>query len=385
MDELENKIQEPEEQEIDLMELATKLWAKKKFIFKWVIGGIVAGLIIAFSIPKEYTTKVVMAPEIKSNNRAGSGLSSLASLAGINLSSGSGTDAMSPTIYPDIVSSIPFSISLFDVEVQTADKKNPETYTVREYLEEETKGPWWGYVMGLPFKALGAVRGIFSEKEELDGTHEVNPFRLTGEESQVVTALNQRVTADVDNKTAIITVTVTMQDPLVSALLADTVIERLKEYVTNYRTEKAREDMAYAQLLHDEAQAEYFKAQQAYAKYADRNNNISNRSGNIEMERLQNEASLRYNVYNSTAQQLQIAKAKVQEMAPVYTVIEPATVSVRAAKPSKPMIIVGFTFLAFVIAAAWVLFGNDFVKNLKEANKKTKAEAEDQGKEETED
>ena len=52
-------------QEIDLMELAKKVWNGKKLIFK--VSGIAAivGLIVAFSIPKEYTTTVMLAPEAK--------------------------------------------------------------------------------------------------------------------------------------------------------------------------------------------------------------------------------------------------------------------------------------------------------------------------------
>lgn len=51
-----------------------------------------------------------------------------------------------------------------------------------------------------------------------------------------------------------------MQDPMVSAMLADTVAERLKEYVIGYRTNKARKDMEYAQKINDEARQAYYEA-----------------------------------------------------------------------------------------------------------------------------
>ena len=125
------------------------------------------------------------------------------------------------------------------------------------------------------------------------------------------------------------TIDVTMQDPLVSAMLADTVVTRLQEYITDYRTNKARKDLVYAEKLNSEAQQEYYKVQQKLADYADRNQGIATQSARITYDRLQNEASLAFNVYNQTAQQVQDAKAKVQETTPVYAVVTPPTVPPR--------------------------------------------------------
>ena len=82
-----------------------------------------------------------------------------------------------------------------------------------------------------------------------------------------------------------------------------------------------------------------------------------------EQERLQNEMNLAFQVYTQVAQQLQMAKAKVQEITPVYTVVQPATVPLNAAKPSKMLILVAFVFLAGVGSVGWILFVKDFIKN----------------------
>ncbi len=82
-------------------------------------------------------------------------------------------------------------------------------------------------------------------------------------------------------------------------------------------------------------------------------------------ERLENEAALAFNLFNQTAQQVQKAQAKVQENTPVYAIITPATVPVRAASPRKALILVGFTFLAFVACAAWILFLQPMLENAK--------------------
>ena len=72
----------PEEQEIDLIELAQKLWKERKFLLKGCGIAVVVGLIVAFSIPKEYTTTVKLAPETQDAAKKSS-LGGLAAMAGL--------------------------------------------------------------------------------------------------------------------------------------------------------------------------------------------------------------------------------------------------------------------------------------------------------------
>ena len=366
LDEKNINEKDSEESEIDLMELAMKLWSQRKRILKWCGCGVILGLIVAFSIPKEYSSSVKLAPEITDGKSGGGGLSALASMAGLSAGSSSGADAVYPQLYPDVVSSIPFLTDLFDVKVET--KKNHEVFTVRQYLEDETRSPWWSVLMGLPGKILGMLRS----SEEVDENHKVDNFQLTPDENRLVERLSTLVSASVDQKTSVVTIAVTMQDPLVAAILADTVVARLQEYVTDYRTNKARNDLQYAELLNDEARANYYEAQQRYADYLDHNQGIALRSAQTERERLENEATLAFTLYNQTAQQVQKARAKVQETTPVYAVISPATVSITPVKPRKAMILIGFVFLAFVACSAWILFGEPLLADYKEKAKQIK-------------
>ena len=144
-------------------------------------------------------------------------------------------------------------------------------------------------------------------------------------------------------------------------------MSRLQNHITAYRTSKARKDLAFAQKLYREAKASYTTAQKKYATFADANQNLILFSYRSEQERLQNEMTLAYNVYSQTAQQLQMAKAKVQEITPVYTVVQPATVPLKPAKPNKMMILIGFVFLAGVGSVGWILFIKDLLKNFKKA------------------
>ena len=364
---------EEKEKEIDILAMLYKLWSNKKLILIWCMWGVLAGLIIAFSIPREYTTKVKLAPEIKSRAATLSGsLGALASMAGISASGNSTSDAVYPQLYPDIVESVPFIMSLLEVPV--TDKEDRE-FSVKDYILEETGSPWWSYVIGAPRMAIKLITGNKKEESQEDAdslTTSNHNFKLSFKEDAIVREIRKRVKANVDQKTNVITLTVEMQDPMVSAILADTVVSRLREYVTNYRTNKARKDLQYAQKLNDEAQHEYYEAQQRLADYIDRNQNLATQSARIARERLENESSLAFNLYNETSLHVQNAKSRVQETTPVYTEITPVTVPLRPSSPKKGLIIAGFTFLAFVICCGWILFGHPIVNDYKNKVKEIK-------------
>lgn len=349
-----------DEKEIDLLELASKLWQQRKKLLLWSVCGALVGLVVAFSIPKEYDTQVKLSPESGGSKISG-GLSSLAAMAGFGGGGGGGADAVYPQLYPDVVSSVPFTTALFDVVVTT--KEDGRKMTVAEYMEDEIRSPWWGKVMGLPGTVIGLLRG--SQEEEAD-TGKINNFQLTPKETGLVGALNKRITATVDAKTNVVTIAVQMQDPLVSAVLADTVVARLQEYITDYRTTKSRKDLEYAEKINEEAKANYYAAQQRLASFLDRNQNLTYHAGQIERDRLENESSLAFNLYNATAQQVQQAQAKVQENTPAYAVVTPATVPVAPSSPRKILILAGFTFLAFVACAGWILFAAPLIAENKD-------------------
>ena len=363
--------QEEDELEIDLMEYARKLWAARKLLFKVAGIAVIVGVVIAFTTPKQYTVSVKLAPE---STKSGGGLSGIASMLGVgSMSMGSDADALSITLYPDIVSSTPFILDLMDTQVKTIDEEQPDT-TLVGYLKEYTSKSLIGTVMSLPFKAIGGIISLFKDEEEEKGVKEINPFQLTKEQSKTVQGLKKMIVANVDKKTGVTTVSVTMQDPLVAAILTDTVVVKLKEHITKYRVSKAEEDCKYWEQLNDQRRDEYHAKQKLYAEYIDANQNVILKSVRIEQERLQNDMNLAYQVYSNVATQLQMAKAKVQEAKPVFAIVEPASVPILPSGTSRKMILVATVFLFVAAAAAWVLFGVDLWKKVKKGLSESKEE-----------
>jgi len=358
-------VQEPEndEQEIDWMDILRRIIAIRKTLYKAAGVGLVLGIIIALSIPKQYTVTVTLSPEMSGDTKAG-GLASLASSFLGATPTSSSNDALNVTLAPDIVASTPFVLELFNARVQTLDGKVDTTLTA--YLDEQ-KQPWWGYVKAAPGMAIGAIKSLFSE--ETDTVSVLNPFQLTEKEAGKVNGLRQAITADVDKKTAMTTITVTLQDPKVTAIVADSVVAKLQQYIVDYRIKKAKEDCDYLEQLYHERQQEYYDAQSKYAHYFDSNRNIAFQSVRAEQERLQNDMSLAYQVYSQVAQQLQVARAKIQEEKPVFAVVEPATVPLSSSTKSRKIIIIGIIILSICSTTVWRLYGKQFYLELKQSLK----------------
>lgn len=361
---------EDEELEIDLMEYARKLWAARKGLLKAAGIGALIGLVIAFSLPRQYTVEVTLAPEAGKGG-AGGGLSGMASMLGLGgMNMGNDADALNVMLFPDIVASTPFILDLFNTQVQTKDGAIDTTLIA--YLDQQ-QSPWWNQLLALPGKAIGGIASLFQDEEETTGPQSINPFQLTQIESAKVGALRQAITTSVDKKTGITTVSVTLQDPLATALVTDTVVSKLQEYITAYRVSKAQQDCDYLEELYKERQQEYYAAQQLYAQYMDTNKGVILQRALTERERLQNDMNLAFQVYSQVAAQLQVARAKVQEAKPVFAVVEPATVPLLPSGTGKKVIILGFIFLAVLGTAAWILFGKELWQSVHQGMGSSKA------------
>ena len=356
---------EEQNDDIDIMAMVRTLAGQWKKLLLW--GGIAAvvGIVVAFSIPKQYTVSSKMAPEIVT--KTSGSVASIASMLGANISNMTTNDAVYPDLYPEIVASTPFITELFSMPVSIETKKEGkldiDLYT---YLKDYNKSPWWSAVINAPFKAQGWFMGLFREKqEEVEGYAELDPSALTSEQTRITKALRKSIVVTVDKKTQVISLDVTAQNPKVSKDLSDLVIEKIQRYVTSYRTEKSRKDMEYYLQLYDEAKADYYAAQQRYANYVDANQGVFLQRVKTEQERLQNEMKLAFDLYNSCAQQLQMSRAKVQQETPVCVVMEPPVLPIKATKPSKMKTLAGFIFLGLCACAVWILWGKEAIAKLK--------------------
>lgn len=344
-------------EEIDLLELAKKLWDKRRFIGKYAIIAAVVGLIVGFSIPREYTSGAKMAPEGLKNTK-GNSLAGLAALAGFDLSSGENMEGINLTLYPDVVQSTPFMVELSQIPVQPKNKNEMSLY---DYISDEISVPWWNYIIKAPMKLMSWLASIGKDKDS--SIQNINPKALSHKQRITLNGLAARLNITVDKKTGVISASSTMQDPVVAAAVTDSMIRKLEGYMADYRTEKAKRDCDFTHESYIAAQERYRTAQRKYAAYMDATQNTTRQSVVAEQDRLRNEVTLAYGVYSQLAQQLEMARIKVQEQTPCVTVIEPAGIPTIKSNTSKVVILIAFVFLGVVIASGYVLVKDMFLKN----------------------
>ena len=352
-----------EEAKIDLMDIFRNIIGIRKAIYRAAGGGLVSGIVVAISIPKQYTVEVTLSPEMGSAK--GGGLSGLAaSFLGSGATMNESSDALNASLSADIVSSTPFLLELSAMKIPASKDEN---LTLNIYLDKESS-PWWNYVIRLPGMVIGGVKSWFIKEDEETIFDRANQstIELSKKESQKIEILKSMIVATVDKNTSITSVTVTLQNPKIAAVVADSVVGKLQEYIIAYRTSKAKEDCLYLEKLFKDRQQEYYAAQRIYANYVDSHDNIIFQSGRAEQERLQNDMNLSYQVYSQVANQLQVARAKVQEEKPVFAVIEPAVVPLEPSGISKKIYVLAFVFLSIGIVIVWKFFGEDLLNQLKE-------------------
>lgn len=365
----ENKhIEEPEESSIDYAKIFQDLKKHKKLYLKVLGVTFVVAVIIAMSMPNYYKCEVLLSPEL-STRRSANSLASLASSFGVNLgSSAAGNEALFPTLYPELINSVDFKTSLFPVQVTIEGNKHKgipdRTMSYYDYLKNEQKAPWWNAVLSAPGKLIGWTLSLFREKEEVEPSKKIDPFRLTKEQAGIAQAINRNVVCDVDKKTMVITISVTDQNPVICATMADSVKTRLQNFITDYRTSKARVDLEYNKKIFGEVKARYEQARVRFAGFSDANRDAQSQRSLTKRSELQNEMMLQQNIYQQVATQLQQAELKVQEETPAFTTLQSATVPVQKAGPSRAKTCLIFLFLAFLGTTVWVLYKEDDLKPL---------------------
>ena len=346
---------------IDFGKIFNDLLKHKMLYVKVLPVAFVLAAIYALAQPNYYSCTVKLSPEMGGSKTSVGGLAALASSFGVNLGSGgAGTEALFPTLYPDLMNSVDFKTSLFTVPVTIeGDKEAGEkdrTLSYYDYLSKEQKVPWWS----------SAMKGFFSlfGSDEDEKVEKVDPFRLTKNQANIVKAIDKNIVCDVDKKTMVITINVTDQDAVIAAKMADTVKTRLQKFITDYRTSKARVDLDYNRKIASETKARYEKARQKYAEFSDANQDVILETVRQRQTELENDMQLQYNAYTQVAAQLLAAEAKVQEETPAFTTLQSATVPVVKAGPKRAQMCLIFLFLAFLGTTAWILYKEDDLKPL---------------------
>jgi LPS O-antigen subunit length determinant protein (WzzB/FepE family) len=360
-------IKKIEDEEIDLISLAKTFWKGKRILFKSVIVFGIIGFIVAIFSPKEYVAKTVMVPQVGDGQSKLGGLSSLAAMAGFNLNTGSSGSELSPTLYPQIINSIPFQLELMNTPLNFSDSPNPITlydyytgehqFTFGEYLKK--------YTIGLPGTLMSSVKGQPSGINPSSGRNVNNPIRLSQKEIYIRNYLSTCISLEVNAKDGYLSLSAKMKEPSPAAQLAQRAQELLQQYIIEFKIKKTKQNLDFIQQRFNEAAKEYELAQSKLAGYQDRNKNVTLATVSTEQAKLQTQFNLISGVYTELGKQLEQAKIQVKQDTPVFTIIEPVSVPTQRSKPIRSLILLIWLFFGGSVGTG-IIFGKEYLVRIKE-------------------
>lgn len=353
-----------EEDEIDLIALAKKVWEGRKTIIKITLIFMGIGFFVAILTPKEFTTSTTMVPQTSSGKQIGGNLSGLAAMAGINLGSMGGESGIAPTLYPQIVGSIPFQKELLNTPLTFEGLKSKVTYA--DYFMNIQRpgvlGTLKKFTIGLPGVILKAIKGK-STNPQLTTDNQL--LSITDDEYELIQQLEEQISLDVNIKDGYVTLSATMPEAMASAELAKKAQDLLQQYIIDYKVQKSKEQLKFIQGRYDEKEREFKGKQQGLARYRDRNQFMNSALAQTSLEVLQSEYDVAEKVYSELAKQLESQKIQVKEDTPVFTVLKPVSVPIEKSKPNRPLILIIWTFLGGILGVGMV-FGKEFLGTVKE-------------------
>lgn len=331
---------------VDFNTLFKIIWKEKVWVILITLLFTIGGIVYALLAREEFLSTGKILPEYQSKAGGLGQFAGLASLAGVDLSSatGGGADAIRPDLYPDVLKSTPFFLDLFKVKVKTRSNKEMTFSQFYDIFILDSKINKENTKVKFPISNQYIAVSYQTEKNLKD--------------------LRERISAVIDKKTGLITVTVKLPDPVVATIITDYSMNFLTNYITNYRTEKAKRDLNFLAERLDAAKGKYYTNQAKKAQYSDQYqlSMMKLQTADLQRERIESEYKISSTFYNTLLQKYEEAKLKLQQETPVLKVLEPPVVPNKRSEPKRAIIVILATFLGGIFG---IIFGLIRKKNYK--------------------
>ncbi len=366
--EIIESIQIIKDDEIDLLALTKTIWNGRKIIYKSVAVCLLIGLTVAFVSPKKYTASAILLPSAEKKSGSLGGLSALAGMAGINLSSVLGeSTGIPPEIFPQVVNSYPFKK---DLMLQKYDYKGfDHPITLYDYVIGDTIPTILEQILKYSIRLPWTLKELYSDAK-FNGEYVSNSsvVILGKEEIDVVRYLNGLINVDVNHKTNLITISAETNEPILAAQYVQKAVELLQVYLIKYKTKQVRQNFEFIQGRLMEMEIEYKNAQKVFFDYKDKHRNLVFERVDIEYQQLSDNYDIIYGIYKGLAQQLEQARLAVMEETPAFEVLEPPVVPYKKSSLGFMMIMSISLFTGVILGVAFILLRMTvykFVNNLK--------------------
>lgn len=354
--------------EIDLLELFYTLWDNRITITKITGSFVIFGLFLILISPREYEASATLMSETESSqSMSGQLIQQYGGLLGLSGGDFGQQGTISPKIYPEIITSIPYQVELMNVPLRF--DRYDTTVTAYEFFSDIYPPSFFDYLKKYTIGLPRQVVSLFTTKEDKDELLLITEvdrdsvLSMTKAQMRIVNKLRERITIDLSNSVGLITLIVEMPDSQAAAEMGQLGINLLKEYIREYRTQKAIEDLRFVEKQTEQARKRFEEAQNRLAEFRDNNLNLVTAKAQVREQQLQSQYDLAFNLYNSLSQQLEEDKIRVQKDTPVFSVLQPISVPLAKSKPNSFLILIITGFLGLVVGLVFVTMRHWWVKN----------------------
>jgi uncharacterized protein involved in exopolysaccharide biosynthesis len=360
MNEIQNR--QIAEDEIDIVELLKKVFKEKKLIFKCSIISALVGVVFALFQPNQFTSSTTFIPQLSSEVKTGgSSLSAFASLAGINLGGVEGSSEFPPTLYPQVVESVPFRLDLLKSNV----KVNNTELTLREYFLKDNNsfnllGTIKKYTIGLPSLIIGLFK---TDEKSLSDISLI--YTLSEQDNKLFNKLSNVLSLSINDKEGFINLSFTDKDKKVAAQVTQTAQILLQEKIIEFKVKSSKELLDFTFNQYNEKKKAYEKLQDDRAVFVDNNINISSSLFQNKLSRIESELSIAQSVVQQLASQVEQAKLQVSKDTPVFTTIKPVTVPFEKSAPKRSVIVFIYIILGIVFSVGYALVKEPVIEMIK--------------------
>ena len=345
---------------IDYLDLVKGIFNDKKSLLRFTGAGLTIGILIAYTSPKEYQSTSFVILESESGGANGIGqMSALAGLAGVNLSQLQGDQiSMSSELFPEVIQSRDFMMEIMKVPFyfETRGKE----MTLEDYYYEEQPSNILTKTINFINSIPSRIIGLFSSSEEVEPSipeseaTEKSYVNVTGKEAYVIGELRKRI--EIDQKLKIIELKTSLPEAEVSAQVNAIVLEKLIDYVTQYKTVKQKRNLDIIEQRVNESEKKFADAQIELASYRDSNQGMISQRARTREEQLEFEFNIAYNIYNTLKQEYEQSSIQLKRDTPIFTVLEQPSVPLGNYKPNRPLILIFSAFMGFFIGILYAVY-----------------------------
>ena len=317
--------------EIDILDLLKKLYKSRKLIVYITVTFSIIGVATALLLPIKYNSKTVFIPQ--NQEKGSSSLSGVASLVGINLSSGFSGSEIPPTMYPQIIESVKFKRLILKKVIDKKNNTTLENFIAEHYSIQESEG------------------------------ENILDLGMTLNEEKYFTILNEIINVSVNEKDGFVSINCEMSNAEYSAKITKFSREILQNIIIENKIENARQNLVFSESQLIEKKKEFDNIYSKLAFFSDSNLNSVNSFVLNEKNKLESEFQIISAVVEEISKQVEQAKLQLKKDTPVFSTIQEAVIPVKRSSPKRTQLVIIFGFLGFIFSCFIAIIGEP-LKNI---------------------